>query len=237
MTKKLVSFVPSSENQTEEEAFFDFATGYFNDHAGYFGGAIASQDRQHFRLRDRRTGKLLLEARKVSPEFWGDMLAKFMVYQIVPEHPRRRPIDRDIVAAAAERWQRNKNIRIVAKQRFRRNNKAERNTQNAINAALAERMRFRMKVENAAHWVNEQLGLCPADDQVRFAGRSTDKYSVRSRLHDSVVYDDRDMFTLYTWRRGLPVPLRDGHVIRRNLHGYSPKKRVPNYPRRIPKNG
>ena len=105
MTKKLVPFVPSSENQTEEEVFFDFATWYFNDHAGYFGGAIASQDRQHFRLRDRRTGKLLLKAQKVSPEFWGDMLAKFMVYQISPEHPRRRPIDRDIVAAAAERWQ------------------------------------------------------------------------------------------------------------------------------------
>ena len=94
-----------------------------------------------------------------------------------------------------------------------------------------------MKVENAAHWVNEQLKLCPADEQVRFAGRSTGKYSVRRRLHDVSVYDDRYMVTLYTWRRGLPVTLRDGHVIRRNLHAYSPKKRAPNYPRRIPKRG
>jgi hypothetical protein len=213
LTKKLVpyrQFVPSSENQTEEEVFFDFVTWYFNNDAEYFGGAIASQDRQHFRLRERRSGRLIVEIPKVSPEFWGKMFAKFMVFQIKPDHPRRRPIDRDIVTAAAERWQRLKNSRIVAKQRFRRNNQEERRTHNAIMAALAERQRWRMSVEDKAHQLNELAKRDP---------------------------DVRDQVTLYTWRGGLPIPLRDGHIIRKNLHAYTPKKRTPNYPRRIPKRG
>ena len=157
-----------------------------------------SHDAVHFYMRNARTGKLLLAVPKISNEFFLE-IAEFFIGPIVTG-TRPPGVNGGAVIATVERWQRLRNVRIVAKQRFRRNNKAERRRHNDIAAALAERQRWRMAVESAAHYLNELAKRDP---------------------------DVRDQAMAHQWNGGLLVPKLSSHIIPRSWHAHTPKKRAP----------
>jgi hypothetical protein len=205
-------FVVVAEKQSEAEIFFAFAVHYLNDTSAYYGGAVFSQDRQFFRMKDRRSGRTLLEFQKLSPELFGKLLRSHMVHHL---KPGTRLVNGDLVDAAVARHLFAENRRKRANLRYERNLVATKRTEEAILQALEDRLRFRMKVEDAAHWVNEQLTRFKmAGEQTYFAGRNTHKLSRAWRPYDSItVYDYRDMWMYYTWRRGLPCPVFNGHLV------------------------
>jgi len=186
-------FVVVAEKHSEAEVFFDFAVCYLNDQSDWHGGPLFSHDRQFFRMKDRSSGKLLLEAEKVSPELFGQMLRDHIVKRIKPGM-RTPHVNSDLVDAAVARHRLAQNRRIRANLRYERNLVATKRHENAVMQVLRDRLAFRTKVENAAHWLNLQ-------------------FKSPWRHRDSLfVYDYRECVMFYRWQGGLPVMEEFGHI-------------------------
>jgi hypothetical protein len=154
----------------------------------------------------------LLEVPKDAKRWFVEMVWGHMLPRIKAGWPILRVSD-GLISAAVERSRRAENRRIKSNLRYERNHVATKRKEEEIMLALEARLRFRMRIESAAHWLNEQVKLCEVEMRVLFAGRSTDKYSVRRRLQGAGTVHDyyRDMHMFYTWRRGLPCPVFNGH--------------------------
>jgi hypothetical protein len=96
--------------------------------------------------------------------------------------------DQSVVDAIYERWQRLKNVRIKAKQKFRGGTKAELAKRAAIAEALNQRRQFRKEIEGKTVSLIEQMRKDPRLD-----------------ARDNVI-------SVYRWAAsGLPSPVLNGH--------------------------
>src|SRR5262249_33613623 len=214
----------------EAWAVFGWALNGINRWSDSHGGPVFSQDGQNLCVRDRHSKRLLLEVPKDQKRWFCQIVFREMLPQVRRGIPARR-IGRNYIDAAVIRHRMAENRRVKSNLRYERNHVATRRKQEDIEKALEDRLRLRARLENCAHWLNDQLtSFRDAGRETRFAGRSTNKFQMGGRLRDSLyVYDYRKYRTLYHWSRGLPVPLKDsdGHKVNADgeavrLHGLHP---------------
>ena len=175
-------------------AVFAGAIASINRWSEDHGGPLFGQDGQHLIVCDRNSNRLLFAIPKHAKGLFLELLRD--IKPQIRAGRSIRPLSENYIGAALKRHRIAENRRVKSNLRYERNHVATRRKQEAIQKALDDRLRFRARLENAAHELNTQL-----------AG----PWRHRDSLN---VYDYRDMRMLYTWRRGLPIPVMNGHDTR-----------------------
>jgi hypothetical protein len=87
MSKKLIPRPAPPEQMTEDE--WDHVVWILNYESDWHGGAVLTHDQRNFYMRDRRSGKRLLEAPKIAPLFF-ELFHGYMLYALHPDYERNQ---------------------------------------------------------------------------------------------------------------------------------------------------